>query len=118
MHVIEEETTAKFEQEIVELDANKGTVSDEIKEKEEKIRELKKTIDNSSDLFEEINKEIRTQTEKREELNQKHKDFLRLREDLSKHISSLDKECFRLNSQKESFEEASEKQINYMWGRI
>ena len=110
-----EEETAKFEQELSELDRNKGTVSDEIKEKEEKIRELKETIDNSSELFEEINGEIATQTGKREELNQKHKDFLRQREDLSKHISSLDKECFRLNSQKESFEEASEKQINYMW---
>ena len=27
----------------------------------------------------------------------------------------MDKECFRLNSRKESYEEASEKQINYMW---
>lgn len=30
-------------------------------------------------------------------------------------MSELDKECFRLNSRKESYEEASEKQINYMW---
>ena len=110
-----DEETEKFEQELSQLDANKGTVSDEIREKEEKIQELRETIDNSSDLFDEIRTEIRTQTEKREELNQKHKDFLSQREDLSKHISSLDKECYRLNSQKESFEEASEKQINYMW---
>ena len=38
-----------------------------------------------------------------------------MREELSKHISSLDKECFRLNSQKESYEASSEKQMNYMW---
>ena len=38
-----------------------------------------------------------------------------MREELAKHISSLDKECFRLNSQKESYEAASEKQMNYMW---
>ena len=38
-----------------------------------------------------------------------------MREELAKHISSLDKECFRLNSQKESYEASSEKQINYMW---
>lgn len=38
-----------------------------------------------------------------------------MREDLSKHISALDKECFRLDSQKQSYEAASEKQMNYMW---
>ena len=38
-----------------------------------------------------------------------------MREELSNHIAALDKECFRLNSQKESYESASEKQINYMW---
>ena len=32
-----------------------------------------------------------------------------------KHIADLDKETFRLNSQKEGYEEASEKQMNYMW---
>ena len=30
-------------------------------------------------------------------------------------MSDLDKECFRLDSQKEGYEEASEKQMNYMW---
>lgn len=34
---------------------------------------------------------------------------------MSKHIADLDKETFRLNSQKEGYEEASEKQMNYMW---
>ena len=38
-----------------------------------------------------------------------------MREDLSKLISALDKECFRLDSQKQSYEAASEKQMNYMW---
>ena len=48
-------------------------------------------------------------------MNQKHKVFLQKREDLSKHMSDLDKEIFRLDSQKEGYEAASEKQINYMW---
>ena len=30
-------------------------------------------------------------------------------------MSDLDKEIFRLDSQKEGYEAASEKQINYMW---
>ncbi len=109
------EEIGKFESELRELDVNKDNTSEEIKEKEEKITELRQTIEDSKDLYDEIGKEIKEQTGKREELNQKHRDFLKMREELSKHISSLDKECFRLNSQKESYEASSEKQMNYMW---
>lgn len=110
-----EEEIEKFQAELQELDSNKDNASEEIREKEEQIQELRKTIEDSGELFEEIKEEIQKQTQKRDELNQKHKDFLRMREELSKHISALDKECFRLNSQKESYEAASEKQMNYMW---
>ena len=110
-----EEETAKLEQELEELSQNKGNASEEIRGKEKKIRELQETIQGSGELFLEIEEEIRQQTATREELNRRHKGFLQQREELSEHISALDKECFRLNSQKESYEEASEKQINYMW---
>ena len=83
--------------------------------KEEQITELRQTIEDSKELFAEIQEEIKVQSTKRDELNQKHKTFLGKREELSKHMSDLDKECFRLNSQKEGYEEASDKQINYMW---
>ena len=109
------EETEKFEAELKELDENKDQASGEIRSKEEQIRELQKTIEDSGELFKEIGQEIEAQTEKRDELNRRHKDFLKMREELAKHISSLDKECFRLNSQKESYEASSEKQINYMW---
>ncbi|EKC47621.1 condensin subunit Smc [human gut metagenome] len=59
--------------------------------------------------------EIEKAKKTREDLNQRHKDFLQKREDLSRQISDLDKEIFRLESQKNSYEEAAEKQINYMW---
>ena len=110
-----EEEIVKFQAELEELDKNKDHASDEIKEKEDKIKELRGTIDNSRELFDEIEKEIKEQTEGRDALNRKHKQFLQMREDLSKHISALDKECFRLDSQKQSYEAASEKQMNYMW---
>ena len=63
----------------------------------------------------EIQDEIEKAKKTREDLNQRHKDFLQKREDLSRQISDLDKEIFRLESQKNSYEEAAEKQINYMW---
>ena len=110
-----DEEIEQFQAELSEMESGKDNASVEIQEKEAKIAELRKTIEDSKELYEEIEKEIREQTAKRDELNQKHKDFLRMREELSKHISALDKECFRLNSQKESYESASEKQMNYMW---
>ena len=110
-----EEEIARYAKEQEELSENRGDVSDEILRKENEIEGLKKTIEDSKDLFTEIGEEIKVQSKKREELNQQHKDFLRQREELAKHVSDLDKECFRLNSQKEGYEEASEKQMNYMW---
>ncbi|MBO5460165.1 MAG: AAA family ATPase, partial [Ruminococcus sp.] len=110
-----EEENVKFEEELAELSMNKGNVSEEIKEKEKEIENLHHTIENSKELFEEIKTEISTQSAKREELNKKHRAFLGRRDELSKHMSDLDKESFRLTTRKESFEEASDKQINYMW---
>lgn len=110
-----EEEIQKFCTELEKLDSNKDNTSEEIRGKENQIKELRKTIEDSKDLFDEIGKEIQHQSDKRESLNQKNRDFLRMREELSKHISALDKECFRLDSQRESYEAASEKQMNYMW---
>lgn len=110
-----EEETEKLEEERREVDTNKGNASEEILEKEAKIKELRMAIENSGELFAEIQEEIKNQVAKREELNQKNKDFLGKRDEVSKHIADLDKECLRLNNRKESYEEASDRQINYMW---
>lgn len=109
------EELLKFHEEMKELEENKGGTSKEIQEKEEKIADLRKTIEDSGELFIEIGQEIEKFKAQREDLNQKHKAFLQKREDLAKTMSELDKEVFRLESQKESYEEASQKQINYMW---
>ena len=66
-------------------------------------------------MFEEIESEIEKSVKEREELNRQHKSFLQKREDMSRHMSDLDKEIFRLESRQESYEEAEDKQINYMW---
>ena len=116
------ENIARIDQEMLrlkkeagELDQNKGNTAEEISQREEKIQDLKKTIEESTEIFSEIETEITGQTENREALNQKHKAFLEQREALSGHMAELDKELFRLESQKEDCEEASEKQMNYMW---
>ena len=109
------EEVAKFQEELSGLDASKGDASEEIRKKEEQITEIRQTIENSKELFTEIESEIQKFVAKKEELNRMHKEFLAKREDLSKHMAELDKELFRLTSRREGYEEASEKQINYMW---
>ena len=111
---IEEEIT-KFEEELQELVSGKKDASKEIIEKEKQINEIRQTIEDSKEVFEEIEKEIKASVEEREKLNRQHKSFLQKREELSKHMSDLDKEVFRLESRKEGYEEAAEKQVNYMW---
>lgn len=110
-----QEEVDKFQEELADLNASKGENHGEIEQKETQIAEIRQTIENSKDLFEEINQEIEESQKKREELNLKHKAFLKKREDLASHMAELDKEAFRLTSKKEGYEEASEKQINYMW---
>ena len=110
-----DEEIAKFNDELKTLDQDKGNVSEEILEKENQIKSIQETIENSTDVFAEIQKEIETQTANKEELTKRHKKFLSTREELSKRMSELDKEIFRLTSRKEGYEEAAEKQINYMW---
>ena len=110
-----EEELVKYRNELENLESGKDNVSQEIQEKEEQIREIRQTIENSKELFEEIEAEIQNCVKEREELNRQHKSFLQKREDMSRHMSDLDKEIFRLESRRENYEEAADKQINYMW---
>ena len=110
-----QEEIQKFNEELADLDINKGDASEEIKKKEAQIQDILDTIENSKELFTEIEAEIQKFTSEKEELTKKHKAFLVKREELSKRMAELDKEAFRLNSKREAYEEASEKQISYMW---
>ena len=110
-----EEETGRFREELEGLAANKGETGAEIQQKEDQIAEIRQTILNSKELFNEIQENIAKSQKERDVLNQKNKSFLGKREELSRHMADLDKEVFRLNSRKEGYEEASEKQINYMW---
>ena len=44
-----------------------------------------------------------------------NKNFFSKREELSKHISDLDKDSFRLSAQLEKLQETMNNQANYMW---
>lgn len=79
------------------------------------IKELEETIASSHTSQDETEKKLKEDLEKKEQLSSKQKNFFTDREALAEKINSLDKEVYRLSSQKEKFQDALESQINYMW---
>lgn len=79
------------------------------------IEEIKKTIMASDDTYAKLEEELKENQSRKEEISTAYKGFFQKREDISKKITELDKEIFRLNSQREKLEEAHEYQNNYMW---
>lgn len=79
------------------------------------IEEIQKTILAAGDSHTDLERELREKSARREELSGVYKGFFQKREEVSAQISQLDKEVFRLESQKEKLEEAMETQKNYMW---
>ena len=70
------------------------------KRKQQDIVEIQKTIAAAVQAKEEEDRRIVELQEKKEALSADHKEFFREAGQLSDHISLMDKECFRLNSQK------------------
>ncbi|MBH1942387.1 chromosome segregation protein SMC [Mobilitalea sibirica] len=79
-----------------------------ITNKEEDIRAFNKSIT-------ELDEKIKAQVENREQITKIHKNFFTKREELSNRMNELDKEAFRLNSQRDKLLEQADQQMNYMW---
>ncbi|MCM1086983.1 MAG: chromosome segregation protein SMC [Muribaculaceae bacterium] len=88
---------------------------EEIERKKANILELEKTILASHTTQSDTEVKLKEDIAAKEELSAKQKNFFTEREDLSKQMSALDKEVYRLSSQKEKLEDSIESQINYMW---
>ena len=87
----------------------------EVERKKQSILEIQKTIEASHEAQTESEQKLHEDIVKKEELSAKQKNFFKSREELSEKMTSLDKEVYRLNAQKEKLEEGIEFQINYMW---
>ena len=87
----------------------------DVEKKRQDIEEIKKTILNSADYQEEQEKALKEHIRKKEEMSASYKGCFQKQEDVSKKIADLDKEIYRLNSQREKLEEAGNYQTNYMW---
>ena len=84
-------------------------------EKSRHILEIQQTIAASHDAQTEAEAKLKEDMAQKEVLSSKQKNFFTTREELSERMAALDKEVYRLSSQKERLEESVESQINYMW---
>ncbi|MCQ2540880.1 MAG: chromosome segregation protein SMC [Lachnospiraceae bacterium] len=87
----------------------------DVANKEHDIEEIKKTIEASYVSETEGEKRLSDMIAKKEELANNQSKFFEKREQLSDKISGLDKEVFRLNSQKEKLTDSINGLTGYMW---
>ena len=97
---------------------SKGNAKESLEDAENKQREIEtltQAIQRAQQDLVEKQNYLENCVKQKEEQNQKHKGFFEKREAISNHMSALDKEIFRLNSQREKLENDQENQTNYMW---
>ena len=105
----------KLDEEKSQLQEGTGGSSLAIEGKKMEISHLEELIENARQKASLLEQEIEAEKKKREGLSFKQRGFFEKREKLSDDISRLDKEAFRLQSQKEKLSERLESQMNYMW---
>ncbi|MDE6846749.1 MAG: chromosome segregation protein SMC, partial [Lachnospiraceae bacterium] len=110
-----ESEIARHTAELKEVQEGLHLGKEEVERKRESILEIEKTIASSYTAQTDAAQKLKEDTAAKEELSAKQKNFFTSREELSERMTALDKEVYRLSSQKERMEESIESQINYMW---
>lgn len=105
----------RFMSELTEIKEGLDQSEADIHHKENSILEIEETIAASHTTQGDTKQKLDEDIVKKEELSSKQKNFFTDRETLSERMTALDKEVYRLYSQKEKLQEALENQINYMW---
>ncbi len=117
-----DENAARIERELTRLHAEEQEIQEsmqkgdaDIEAKEEGIGALQKQIEAMIAESERLSSETAELGGRREALLTGQKDFFTRREELSERQTHLDKEVFRLNSQREKLEETADSLTDYMW---
>jgi len=105
----------RFASELSEIEDGLSKCHEDIENKENNISEIQQTILASHTTQSDAEIKLKEDIAKKEELSAKQKNFFADRESLAERMTALDKEVYRLNAQKEKFQEMLENQINYMW---
>ncbi len=106
---------ARHTEELDEVREGLHLGKEEVERKRESIVEIEKTIASSYTAQSDAARKLQEDTAAKEELSGRQKNFFNSREELSERMAALDKEVYRLESQKERMQESIESQINYMW---
>ena len=105
----------RFAMELAEINAKLEQSIVEIEEKQTHIYEIEQTILTSHTTQGQSEEQLKLDVIRKEELAAKQKNFFSEREAMAEKMTALDKEVFRLGSQRERLDEAVSAQINYMW---
>ena len=105
----------RYAKELTEVNQGLSDTETTIEEKKQNIDALQQTILASHTSQTEAEKKLKEDMDLKEQLTAKQKNFFSNREELSLRMTNLDKEVYRLSTQKEKVEETIESQINYMW---
>ena len=110
-----QEEIRKVKEELSGLTEGSGESGLVIQGKEEEIARIEKEMKDGEQLLETLKEEILSLSQEKEETARRQKGFFDKREELSRQISGLDKDLFRLQGQKEKLEERMESCASYMW---
>lgn len=105
----------RHELELKEVQESLQAGREDVELKKESILEIEKTILASHTTQTDTESKLKEDIAAKETLSAKQKNFFTEREEMAKQMNALDKEVYRLGSQKEKLENSIESQINYMW---
>ena len=111
--IAQEEAALRQEQE--EIAGSSQQQEEEILQKEAHIQETLAAIREAERILREDEEQATQSQKEKEELNRRHKSFFARRDELSQQVNLMDKECFRLTSQREKLEERQDAQTDYLW---
>lgn len=109
------EELAQYQQELSQLEESSRQAGDLMEAKQKEIESVHQKIEDTRQLISQLEQRIQEENKEKEELSSRHKGFFEQRETLSAQMNELDKECFRLNNQKEKLTEKMDSYTNYMW---
>ena len=95
----------RFAGELEEINESIEKSGEDTRHRMENIAAIEQTIAASHTTLGDTEKQLKEDMEKKEELSLKQKNFFADRETLSEKMSGLDKEVYRLNSQREKWQE-------------
>lgn len=105
----------RLEREQKVLKEENSSTKERITEQERGIETAKQNMDAWSEQLTALENVLKELEAKKEELSKENKNFFSKREELSRHISELDKDSFRLTNQLEKIQDTMNSQANYMW---